>query len=149
MKKIVLFAIMFLFLIACKEKKVEFIESKTIKGLVLVKNLPKSPYETKKLIIEYVKNQKEKDFLEFYEYFSNTKAFVENERTGGYFREYIHHYQEENGICVFYIGEYNEDTLKQVGVIRYYGKYGDFYTPDTIYKKYDYENKQLIILEYH
>lgn len=84
----------------------EFIESKTIKGLVLVKNLPKSPYETKKLIIEYVKNQKEKDFLEFYEYSSNTKAFVENERTGGYFREYIHHYQDENGIYVFYIGEY-------------------------------------------
>ena len=106
MKKIVLFAIMFLFLIACKEKKVEFIESKAIKGLVLVKNLPKSPYETKKLIIEYVKNQKEKDFIEFYEYSSNTKAFVENERTGGYFREYIHHYQDENGICVFYIGEY-------------------------------------------
>ena len=48
---------------SCKEKKVEFIESKAIKGLVLVKNLPKSPYETKKLIIEYVKNQKEKDFL--------------------------------------------------------------------------------------
>ncbi len=118
---------------SCKEKKVEFIESKAIKGLVLVKNLPKSPYETKKLIIEYVKNQKEKDFLEFYEYSSNTKAFVENKRIGGYFREYIHHYQEENGICVFYIGEYNEDTLKQVGVIRYYGKYGDFYTPDTIY----------------
>ena len=133
MKKIVLFAIMFLFLIACKEKKVEFIESKAIKGLVLVKNLPKSPYETKKLIIEYVKNQKEKDFIEFYEYSSNTKAFVENKRIGGYFREYIHHYQEENGICVFYIGEYNEDTLKQVGVIRHYGKYGDFYTPDTIY----------------
>ena len=133
MKKIVLFAIMFLFLIACKEKKVEFIESKAIKGLVLVKNLPKSPYETKKLIIEYVKNQKEKDFIEFYEYSSNTKAFVENKRIGGYFREYIHHYQEENGICVFYTGEYNEDTLKQVGVIRYYGKYGDFYTPDTIY----------------
>ena len=126
---------------SCKEKKVEFIESKAIKGLVLVKNLPKSPYETKKLIIEYVKNQKEKDFIEFYEYSSNTKAFVENKRIGGYFREYIHHYQEENGICVFYIGEYNEDTLKQVGVIRYYGKYGDFYIPDTIYKKYDYENK--------
>lgn len=126
---------------SCKEKKVEFIESKAIKGLVLVKNLPKSPYETKKLIIEYVKNQKEKDFLEFYEYSSNTKAFVENKRIGGYFREYIHHYQEENGICVFYIGECKEDTLKQVGVIRYYGKYGDFYTPDTIYKKYNYEKK--------
>ena len=41
----------------------------------------------------------------------------------------------------FYIGECKEDTLEQVGVIRYYGKYGDFYTPDTIYKKYNYENK--------
>ena len=133
MKKIVLFAIMFLFLIACKEKKVEFIESKAIKGLVLVKNLPKSHYEPKKLNIENVKNQKEKYFLEFYEYSSNTKAFVENKRTGGYFREYIHHYQDENGICVFYIGECKEDTLKQIGFIRYYGKYGDFYTPDTIY----------------
>lgn len=126
---------------SCKEKKVEFIESKTIKGLVLVKNLPKSPYETKKLIIEYVKKQKEKDFLEFYEYSSNTKSFVENKRIGGYFREYIHHYKEENGICVFYIGECKEDTLKQIEVIRYYGKYGDFYTPDTIYKKYNYEKK--------
>ncbi|MDO4881210.1 MAG: hypothetical protein Q3983_08010 [Capnocytophaga sp.] len=110
----------------------EFIESKAIKGLVLVKNPLQSPCDTKKIIIEYIKNQKGKDFMEFYEYSSNTKVFIENERVGGYFREYIHHYQEQNGICVFYVAKYKEDTSKQVGVVRYYEKYGNFYEPDTI-----------------
>lgn len=123
------------FLLSCEEKKVEFIESKAIKELVLVKNPPKSPCDTKKKIIEYIKNQKRKDFMEFYEYSSNTRPFIENERVGGYFREYIHHYQEQNGVCVFYITKCKKDTLKQVGVIRYYEKYGNFYEPDTIIGK--------------
>ena len=56
----------------------------------------------------------------------------ESKRVGGYLREYIHHYQEQNGIGVFYIGKCKEDTSEQVGIIRYYQKYGNFYEPDTI-----------------
>lgn len=134
-KRIVLFVILFFILISCRERKMEFIESKTIKGLVLVKNLPLSPCETGKMIVAYIKDQKKKDFMEFYEYTSSTKKFVDNKRIGGYSREYIHHYQEENGICVFYCAKCKKNTLEQVGVIRYYEKYGNFYEPDTIIGK--------------
>ena len=113
----------------------KFIESKTIKGLVLVKNLPPSPYEAGKMIVAYIKDQKKKDFMEFYEYTSSTKKFVDNKRVGGYSREYIYHYREENGICVFYRAKCKKDTLEQVGVMRYYEKYGNFYEPDTIIGK--------------
>ena len=106
----------------------EFIESKAIKGLVLVKNPPPSPYEMRKMIVAHIKDQKKKDFMEFYEYTSNTKKFVDNKRIGGYSRE-------ENGICVFYRAKCKKDTLEQIGVIRYYEKYGNFYEPDTIIGK--------------
>ena len=129
MRILLLFLVVFL---SCEGEKVQFVESKAIKGLVLVKNLFQSPDKVKKAIIEYIKNQKGKDFMEFYEYSSSTKAFIESKRVGGYLREYIHHYQEQNGIGVFYIGKCKEDTSEQVGIIRYYEKYGNFYEPDTI-----------------
>lgn len=134
MKKFLIVLVLICFS-SCKEKRTEFIESKAIKRLVLVKNAPKSPDETKKIIIEYIKNQNNKDFIEFYEYSSNTKAFIEKERVGGYFREYIEHYQEEDGILTFYTTNCKNDTLKKVGIIRYYEKYGNFYEPDTIIGK--------------
>ena len=109
MRILLLFLVVFL---SCEGGKVQFVESKAIKGLVLVKNLSQSPDKVKKAIIEYIKNQKGKDF--------------------GYLREYIHHYQEQNGIGVFYMGKCKEDTSEQVGIIRYYQKYGNFYEPDTI-----------------
>ena len=129
MRILLLFLVVFL---SCEGRKEEFVESKTIRGLVLVKNLSQSPDEVKKTIIEYIKNQKGKDFMEFYEYSTSTKAFIESKRVGGYLREYIHHYQEQNGIGVFYMWKCKEDTSEQVGIIRYYEKYGNFYEPDTI-----------------
>ena len=129
MRILLLFLVVFL---SCEGRKEEFVESKAIKGLVLVKNLSQSPDEVKKAIIEYIKNQKGKDFMEFYEYSTSTKAFIESKRVGGYLREYIHHYQEQNGIGVFYMEKCKEDTSEQVGIIRYYEKYGNFYEPDTI-----------------
>ena len=87
MRILLLFLVVFL---SCEGRKEEFVESKVIKGLVLVKNPPKSPCDTKKKIIEYIKNQKRKDFMEFYEYSTSTKAFIESKRVGGYLREYIH-----------------------------------------------------------
>ena len=77
-KRIVLFVILFFILISCRERKMKFIESKAIKGLVLVKNPPLSPCETGKMIVAYIKDQKKKDFMEFYEYTSSTKKFVDN-----------------------------------------------------------------------
>ena len=76
MRILLLFLVVFL---SCEGGKVEFVESKAIEGLVLVKNLSQSPDKVKKAIIEYIKNQKGKDFMEFYEYSSSTKAFIERE----------------------------------------------------------------------
>ena len=85
--------ILLLFLVvfpSCEGGKEEFVESKAIEGLVLVTNLSQSSDKVKKAIIEYIKNQKGKDFMEFYEYSTSTKAFIESKRVGGYLREYIH-----------------------------------------------------------
>ena len=60
----------------CEGGKSAIVESKAIKGLVLVKNLSQSPDKVKKAIIEYIKNQKGKDFMEFYEYFLKYQSFL-------------------------------------------------------------------------
>ena len=44
-------------------------------------------------------------------------------------------HQEERGIAYFYKKKCKSDSLKTIGVIRYYDKYGYFYHPDTIIGK--------------
>ena len=64
-KRIVVFVILFFILISCRERKMEFIESKAIKGLVLVKNPPPSPYEMGKMIEHISKIKKRKILWSF------------------------------------------------------------------------------------
>ena len=100
-----------LLVISCKEKEIEFYQSETM-NLVLVKNLPKNDFLLKE------------DFLTH-----------EEDDGGPTSSHFLDLHQEERGIAYFYKEKCKNDSLKTIGVIRYYDKYGDFYHPDTIIGK--------------
>lgn len=121
-------------LVSCEEKKTEFIQSGVYKNLYLVKNLPGEASAAKKIIQDFVIKSSLKDDVEFYKYTNNTKYFLDHkEDPGGFSSEELGRYQEEEGIASFENVKCEKDTLKKVGVLRYYNeKYGNFYRPDTL-----------------
>ena len=127
--------IVLLFLLSCKEEKVEFVQSNVFNGLYLIKNPSKSDSLLKTQIIDFLmKNSLKSDFMlklkpekgiDFYRYTSDTKYFIENEGddTGGFSQNSITDYTEEN-IATFFISECKKDSTKLVGKLYFYGNAG-------------------------
>ena len=135
MKFYLVFLIGFFFF-SCKKKEIEFYQSETMK-LVLVKNLPKNDSLLKEELKKYLINQKV-EHTEIYEYSWDTEYFLTHEEDDGgpTSSHFLDLHQEERGIAYFYKEKCkNNDSLKTIGVIRYYDKYGYFYHPDTIIGK--------------
>ena len=124
-----------LFLLSCKEEKVECVQSKVFNGLYLIKNPSRSDSLLKTQIIDFLmKNSLKSDYLsktqlkegiDFYRYTSDTKYFIENEGddTGGFSQNSITDYTEEN-IATFFISKCEKDTTKLVGKLYFYGNTG-------------------------
>ena len=131
--KIIITALLFLF--SCKEEKVEFVQSRAIPALILIKNPPKSDSLLKTQIIDFLmKNSLKSDFMlkikpkkgiHFYRYTSDTKYFIENEGddTGGFSQNSITDYTEDD-IATFFISKCEKDTTKLVGKLYFYGNAG-------------------------
>ena len=124
-----------LFLLSCKEEKVEFVQSKVFNGLYLIKNPSRSDSLLKTQIIDFLmKNSLKSDYLsktqlkegiDFYRYTSDTKYFIENEGddTGGFSQNSITDYTEDD-IATFFISKCEKDTTKLVGKLYFYGNAG-------------------------
>jgi len=104
--------------------------------LVLVKNLPKNDSLLKEELKKYLINQKV-EHTEIYEYSWDTEYFLTHEEDDGgpTSSHFLDLHQEERGIAYFYKEKCKSDSLKTIGVIRYYDKYGYFYHSDTIIGK--------------
>ena len=118
--KIIITALLFLF--SCKEEKIEFVQSRAIPALILIKNPPKSDSLLKTQIIDFVKENYYKERIHFYRYTSDTKYFIENEEenTGGFSQNALYDYPEDD-IAVFEISECKKDSTKLVGELYFYG----------------------------
>ena len=131
MRKIILI-IMVMFLFSCQEeKKMEFIHSKAIKSLFLIKNPPSSDSLLKKEISLFLIESHKKmgvggSYKMFYRYTGNTKDFIKSERPGGYFREYLDYYPQDE-LAVFLVSKCKTDTTKLVGKLIFYGNDGSEY----------------------
>ena len=114
-----------LFLLSCKEEKIEFVQSRAIPALILIKNPPKSDSLLKTQIIDFVKENYYKERIQFYRYTSDTKYFIENEGddTGGFSQNSITDYTEDD-IATFFISKCEKDTTKLVGKLYFYGNAG-------------------------
>ena len=121
--KIIIIAL--LFLLSCKEEKIEFVQSRAIPALILIKNPPKSDSLLKTQIIDFVKENYYKERIHFYRYTSDTKYFIENEEenTGGFSQNALYDYPEDD-IAVFEISECKKDSTKLVGELYFYGNAG-------------------------
>jgi len=103
MKIIILLSTIFL-IISCENNKTEFIQSKVINKLVLIKNPRKS--------------------IAFYRYSSETKYFLGNkEDPGGFSSEELDNYPEYE-IANFFILNCKNDSTKLVGRFHFYGLKG-------------------------
>ena len=124
-----------LILFSCKEKKVEFVQSRAIPALILIKNPPKSDSLLKTQIIDFLmKNSLKSDYLsktqlkegiDFYRYTSDTKYFIENEGddTGGFSQNALYDYPEDE-LAFFLVSKCKKDTTKLVGCFHFYGNAG-------------------------
>ena len=121
--KIIITALLFLF--SCKEEKIEFVQSRAIPALILIKNPPKSDSLLKTQIIDFVKENYYKERIHFYRYTSDTKYFIENrgDNTGGFSQNALYDYPEDD-IAVFEISECKKDSTKLVGELYFYGNAG-------------------------
>ena len=123
MSKIIIIVLLFLF--SCKEEKVEFVQSRAIPALILIKNPPKSDSLLKTQIIDFVKENYYKERIHFYRYTSDTKYFIENrgDNTGGFSQNALYDYPEDD-MAVFEISECKKDSTKLVGELYFYGNAG-------------------------
>ena len=114
-----------LFLLSCKEEKIEFVQSRAIPALILIKNPPKSDSLLKTQIIDFVKENYYKERIHFYRYTSDTKYFIENreDNTGGFSQNSIIDYSDEE-IASFVISKSEKDTTKLVGKLFFYNMKG-------------------------
>ena len=126
MKNRVFVFFVMLFLFSCKEEKIEFVQSRAIPALILIKNPPKSDSLLKTQIIDFLQaNNNGKKYFSFYRYTSNTYYFLENkeETTGGFSQNALYDYPEDD-IAVFEISECKKDSTKLVGELYFYGNAG-------------------------
>jgi len=118
--KIIIIVLLFLF--SCKEEKVEFVQSRAIPALILIKNPPKSDSLLKTQLVNFLIKNQPKKRIHFYRYTSDTKYFIENEGddTGGFSQNSITDYIEEN-MAVFEISKCEKDSTKLVGELYFCG----------------------------
>ena len=125
MKNRVFVFFVMLILFSCKEEKIEFVQSRAIPALILIKNPPKSDSLLKTQIIDFVKENYYKERIHFYRYTSDTKYFIENrgDNTGGFSQNALYDYPEDD-MAVFEISECKKDSTKLVGELYFYGNAG-------------------------
>ena len=121
--KIIIIVLLFLF--SCKEEKVEFVQSRAIPALILIKNPPKSDSLLKTQIIDFVKENYYKERIHFYRYTSDTKYFIENrgDNTGGFSQNALYDYPEDE-LAFFLVSKCKKDSTKLVGELYFYGNAG-------------------------
>ena len=106
MKNRVFVFFVLLFLLSCKEEKVEFVQSRAIPALILIKNQPKKR-------------------IHFYKYTWDTSYFIENKEDtdGGFSDNALYDYPEDD-IAIFDVYKCRQDTTKLVGRFHFYGNAG-------------------------
>ncbi|OXA91701.1 hypothetical protein [Flavobacterium hibernum] len=107
MKKITFLIFISILFYSCKEDKIEFVQSKAIHSLFLIKNPPLNKNDDKL----------------FYRYTFNTEDFLISKRPGGYSRKYLDNYPEDE-LAAFFISKCKNDTTKLVGRFHFYGLKG-------------------------
>lgn len=111
-----------IFFFSCN-RKTEFIDSKAVGGLFLIKNPPKLEGKI--------------THIDFYKYSWNTKYFLNHkEDRGGFSSEELGNYPEDD-LASFIISKCKTDTTKLVGRFHFYGNRSNLSQLDTIIYKCD------------
>ena len=114
-----------LFLLSCKEEKIEFVQSRAIPALILIKNPPKSDSLLKTQLVNFLIKNQPKKRIHFYRYTWDTSYFIENKEDtdGGFSDNSLFDYPEDK-IATFFISKCEKDSTKLVGELYFYGNAG-------------------------
>lgn len=131
MRSCILIVLVFFLVMSCTndktEKKIEFIPSKTMSTVYLIKNAPRKDSVLKAELMTFLeKNYKNKtQNIYFYNYTPETKYFVENEPdySGGWSGREITDYMEDY-FASLQISKCETDSTKLVGELFFYGLKG-------------------------
>jgi hypothetical protein len=126
MKKNILF-LAIIFLSSCEEKKIEFMQSKAIPSVFLIKNRPLEDSLLRKQItlflIKNPLNNKIDESKMFYRYTWDTEYFIDDDEYDGFGAETLSMYSKDI-LANFYISKCKNDTTKLVGRFHFYGLKG-------------------------
>ena len=125
MRKSKIIIIVLLFLLSCKEEKIEFVQSRAIPALILIKNPPKSDSLLKTQLVNFLIKNQPKKRIHFYKYTWDTSYFIENKEDtdGGFSDNSLFDYPEDK-IATFFISKCEKDSTKLVGELYFYGNAG-------------------------
>ena len=125
MRKSKIIIIVLLFLLSCKEEKVEFVQSNVFNKLYLIKNPPKSDSLLKTQLVNFLIKNQPKKRIHFYKYTWDTSYFIENKEDtdGGFSDNALYDYPEDD-IAIFDVYKCRQDTTKLVGRFHFYGNAG-------------------------
>ncbi|OXA91700.1 hypothetical protein [Flavobacterium hibernum] len=139
MKKII-YLILILFLnFSCEEKKIEFVQSKVLNNVFLIKHYPSDNVLLKGeislfLIKDYPENVKS-GVVYFYKYTSDSEYFLDHLPDSGGFSSYELEDIEDQNLANFFISKCKNDTTKLVGKFHYYGINQNLSEIDTLIYK--------------
>ncbi|GAA5092360.1 hypothetical protein GCM10023210_21160 [Chryseobacterium ginsengisoli] len=131
MKKIIGIFLLLIFF-SCEKGKTEFIQSKAIPSLFLIKNFPEEDSLLKrdiKLFLiknSYLYNYKQNNNynnIEFYKYTLDMGYFIENEEYDGFGAKVLSTHNDDL-LGAFIISKCEKDSTKLVGELFYYGLKG-------------------------
>ncbi|MWB96623.1 hypothetical protein GON26_19850 [Flavobacterium sp. GA093] len=143
MKIYILISVIVLSIISCN-RKTEFVQSKAVGDLFLLKNPPKEDSLVKSLIKYFLlknllsKTKKQLPQIDFYRYTSDTKYFLNHKEDGSsglsLGEEQLSFYINDKIAC-FIVSKCKDDTTKLVGRFHFYGNKGNKSELDTIIYK--------------
>jgi hypothetical protein len=136
MKKVFLILLVSSIFLSCEEKKIEFIQSKTMPHIFLLKNVPNEDILLKNQISDFlvkypIKNVDKLPQINFYRYTFNSSYFINHIPDPGGFSSYD--FKDKERLAVFSISKCKRDSTKLVGQLYFYKD--NFFQADTLIYK--------------
>ncbi|WP_162903128.1 hypothetical protein [Taibaiella koreensis] len=133
---LVLFIVLISSVLSCRTNKSPIIQT-AVGNYYLIKNPPQDKELLKKMIGNFVhqrmKQHKDMSYEYFYRYSSNTSYFIDHKPDPGGHSSFEFDNYDEDKIATFGLFKCEKDTTKQLGELRFFNQWGNYYQPDTLF----------------
>ncbi len=125
---------------SCGSDHTKFIPT-TVSNYYLIQNPPKDKRALIQKIAAFIQDKRKKGNYRsdsyFYQYSRNTAYFIRHKPDpGGHFSEDFDFYEQDK-VASFGLMPCPNDSLKQIGLLRFFNNWGNYYQPDTLFNGCD------------